>query len=116
MAYEFYELINPKGGNLAYWVKNAKVVGEFIRANAIPAATIGVLGAREGPAEKALPPNLGIKGGIRVPHLHFNEQIYLLNEEQWAKFSRGIIASAKARLVQAKTVSFEEGMVLGSMV
>jgi hypothetical protein len=114
MARRSYEWVSPIGGNWAYWAKNAKLVGEFIKANAIAAATIGpVAGRKEVAAEYLI--DLGIKGGIRVAHLHFKDQIYLLNDEQWAKFSAGIIANAKTRLAKVNTVSFEEGMVLGSI-
>jgi hypothetical protein len=114
MVTQSYEWVSPIGGNWAYWAKNARLIGEFIKANAIPAATIGLVAGRDEAAAKALI-DLGIKGGIRVAHLHFNDRIYLLNDEQWAKFSAGIIANAKARLAKVNAVSFEEGIVLGSI-
>ncbi len=115
MTTKSYEWVSPIGGNLVYWAKNAKPIDEFIKANGIPAATIGPASRREEVPAKALV-DLGIKGGIKVTHLHFNDRIYLLNDEQWTKFSTGIIASAKTRLAKVNAISFEEGMALGSIL
>jgi hypothetical protein len=112
MATQMIDWFSPIGGNWAYFVKNQRRIGEFIKANAIKPTTIGPVAAREALSEKALI-DLGIRGGIRVAHLHFDDRIYMLNEEQWAKFSGSIIADAKAKLEKAKTVGFEEGMMLG---
>lgn len=114
MAAADFEWTSPIGGNWAYMVKNQRLIGKFIKANAIKPVVIGPVVAREAGAGKAVF-DLGIRGGMKAAHLHFGKQIYLLNEEQWAKFAGGIITDAKAKLAKAKTVGFEEGMVLGQV-
>lgn len=46
-------------------------------------------------------------GGIKYAHLHFEDQVYLLNPEQWKTFSKSLIEGFKAQLGKAGSVSFE---------
>lgn len=114
MAKQTMDWVSPIGGNWAYMVQNRQLIGEFIQKNEIQPVTIGAIATRAAPTASAVL-DLGIRGGIRVPHLHFSNKIYMLNEAQWAKFSGGIIADCKAKLAKVKEVSFEEGMVLGNV-
>jgi hypothetical protein len=105
---------SPIGGNWAYWSKAAKSIGEFIRGNKLaPVVITPVFAEPRASAKRVI--DLGIRGGIRAAHLHFDDKIYLLDAEQWAKFSGSIIAASKARLENVKTVGFEQAMVLGSI-
>ena len=124
MHVDLETILGGSGGNWAYFAKNPKLIGEFIRTNALNPVTIGAVVAHGAPAAKAAAPvalaasalhDLGIKGGIRVSHLHFEDKIYLLNAEQWAKFSGSVVAEAKAKLEKAKVVSFEQVLLLGSV-
>ncbi len=47
-------------------------------------------------------------GGLRHPHLHFKDEIYLLDNKQWREFSAIVIKSLKERLNRARTVSFDQ--------
>lgn len=116
------EIIGGNGGNWAYFARNKAVIGEFIAAHKLtPARVVGQVGAMEAGAHavRAAAPaaiiDLGIRGGIRAPHLHFDDKIYLLDETQWAALSKTIIADCKTKLSRVKTVSFEEGMLIGSL-
>lgn len=116
---------SPIGGNWAYLVKNKKSIGEFIKANAIQAVAVKAVAAEAvtpraakaaaEPAKAAKYLDLDIRGGMRVPHLHFNNKIYMLDEKQWAAFSGAIVADVKAKLAKTKEVSFEEGMALANL-
>jgi len=115
MARDIYDdWTSPIGGKWAYMVKNRRLIGEFIQANAINPAVIAPIAAVAAPAKKTVM-DLSIRGGIRAAHLHFNQRIYMLSAEQWAKFSGDIIADCKAKLAKVKEVSFEEGMLLGNI-
>ena len=105
--------VSPLGGNWAYMVKNQKLIGQFIRTNEMKPSVIGQVGVGMGAPAKALI-DLGIRGGMKVPHLHFNDRIYLMNPAQWAQFSANIIADCKAKPANVKQVSFDQGMLLGS--
>lgn len=113
MAKQDTDWISPIGGNLAYFAKNATLIQKFIQANAIDPSPIRAVSAKAAPTARTLI-DLGIRGGIRVPHLHFNDKIYMLNDKQWAQFSGGIITDGKTRLAKTKKVSFEQGMLLAS--
>lgn len=103
------------GGNKIFWVNIAKMVGDFIKENELTPARIGLVSSGPMMAEKEFI-DLGIRGGIRVNHLHYNNRIYLVDDKQWSSFSRGVIADAKAKLSQVKEVSFEQAVTLGSVM
>ncbi len=117
LSNELERIIGFRGGNWAYFARNLKEIGAFIEANQLKPSQIGPISATRTTAATAKAKaiiDLGIRGGIRVPHLHYENNIYLLNQEQWAKFSHGIIAEARARLADVKEVSFEDAMVIAS--
>lgn len=51
-------------------------------------------------------------GGMKVPHLHFNGEIYVLNKKQWSEFSGEILKEFSKKLTETKTVSFGQLMDL----
>jgi hypothetical protein len=91
------------GVQAVHWVTNQESLKELTNK-----ATLVNLAA-------AAKVDLGIRGGIRVPHIHYDEKIYLLNEAQWAEFSKGVISKAKAKLAEVKEISFDEALALGSI-
>jgi hypothetical protein len=109
-----YEFYSPKGGNWAYFAKNVSAITKFVKLNEVQAIRVGPMAVRE--AGKLAPAmDLGIRGGIRVPHLHLKNKIYLLDANQWASFSQQVIADAQARLAKTKTIDFDQAMALGSV-
>ena len=120
--------ISPIGGNLAYFAKNVTLIGDFIRSLQItpsqvtinagmletPKTTVAHVAPEVALTSKAVI-DLGIRGGIRVAHLHFNDKIYLLNEKQWAEFSHGVIADCKAKLEIVGQIDFQEAIVLANV-
>ncbi len=58
----------------------------------------------------------GINGGMRVPHLHFRGEIYMLNNEQWKEFSRGMLEQLSSKLGKANAVSFDQLMDVSESV
>jgi len=51
-----------------------------------------------------------------VAHLHFEGKVYILKDEQWAKFSAKIVADCKAKLANVHAVSFDQGMDLAETI
>lgn len=47
-------------------------------------------------------------GGIRVAHLHFRDDLFLLNEEQWKEFSGQMLRDFQKKLGSVKSVNFEQ--------
>jgi transposase len=52
------------------------------------------------------------QGGIRVPHLHYKGELYLLNKKQWNEFSGEILKEFSKKLAETKTVNFGQLMDL----
>ncbi len=55
-------------------------------------------------------------GGIRIPHLHFGGDVYLVERGQWAEFSEHVVADLRQRLKQANEISFEQTLALNEAV
>jgi hypothetical protein len=55
-------------------------------------------------------------GGIRMPHFHFEGDIYLLDEKQWKEFSRNIIKEFQAKLSTVNIVNFEQLIELSEAI
>ena len=64
----------------------------------------GKVGAREVAATIRWP--RPFPGGLRIPHVHFRDEVFELDAQQWARFSAAVVAGFRARLEQAGAVSF----------
>lgn len=51
-------------------------------------------------------------GGLRIPHLHFGPDIYLLDRARWKEFSSTVMRDVQARIANAKEISFEQAIEL----
>jgi hypothetical protein len=49
-----------------------------------------------------------IYGGMKLPHLHYGDNIYLLSDKQWADFSSKVLTDVKAKLGATQKVTFEQ--------
>ena len=55
-------------------------------------------------------------GGLRVPHLHFNANVYVLTAKQWRDFSGPLMKDLGAKLAEAKEVNFDQVRAIAEMV
>lgn len=55
-------------------------------------------------------------GGLRIPHLHFRNDIYLLEPEQWKEFSAMTMDNFREKLTRAEVVSFNQVMELSEAI
>lgn len=110
-----YIFVGPNGGNWIWFTKNQVFLGEFIKSHQISPANIGVIGERMAATAGKIPIDLGIAGGIRLAHVHFEDKIYMLNKAQWAELSRGIVADFKTRLESVRTIDFDTTIMLGNL-
>ena len=46
-------------------------------------------------------------GGMKIPHLHFNDHTYLLKDEQWRDFSKILIKNFQEKLNRVNGISFD---------
>lgn len=107
-----------------FWLKNLKIIEDTIRVQklrAVPSESImtGPLFASiPGEQEKAIP-KIGLRpfpGGIRIPHLHFKGDVFLLNEEQWTAFSGKVVKDFQAKLAKVQSVNFEQVMEMSEAI
>lgn len=99
-----------------FWIRREGMIGEFVQKNKLkPIDTspyeIGELaGAVEARAEKAALPvrRPSFPGGMRVPHLHFKGDVFVLSEQQWHTFSGGVIKDLNEKLAKASVLSFDQ--------
>ena len=49
----------------------------------------------------------GFWGGIRTPHLHYNGDIYLLNAEQWNRFTTPVLKKLGEKIGSSQSISFD---------
>jgi hypothetical protein len=57
-----------------------------------------------------------IPGGIRIAHVHFKDDIYLLSDEQWKEFTNSIIKDFQAKLSKIKSVNLEQTIELSEAI
>ena len=88
------------GGPRDIWIKNAELVAQFVRVQKLNPVNVEFQPAAEGTAKAILHPK-PFPGGIRVPHLHWGEGLYLLDERQWSAFTARILKQYQAKLKQA---------------
>ena len=105
-----------------FWMVQAQVVGQFIKANKIKPVTQEALQVRsiaeapEKATEISSVPWWWKYGGMRVSHLHYGGELYLLNQEQWKAFSGGIIKEFSRKLAAANSVNFGQLMEISEAV
>ena len=103
----------PDGGRSPIWEVRREVVMRFIREmglEPIPMERLGPTATAEVKWDR------NIYGGWRVPHLHFGQDIYLMDPEQWHKFSSARLREFGELLTSASTVSFQHFMEVGEAV
>ena len=95
-----------------FWMVHEKYVGTFIdKYNLKPVSKLTVAPVHKEMVAKAainIEDIIGIYGGKRGPHLHYRGNIYLLNSNQWRKFSAPILRNFSKKLAEAATVNFEQ--------
>jgi hypothetical protein len=99
-----------------FWIRREGLIGKFIKENKLqPMDTSAyefeaVAGAAEAKSEKAALPlrRPPFPGGMRIPHLHFNSQVFALNEAQWRGFSGAVIKDLNEKLGKASALSFDQ--------
>mgnify|MGYP001817760636 CR=1 FL=1 len=120
-ALEPYEGID--GGKLILWMSHHRVIAKFIERHKLAPVPQEHLfrmplrvseEARES-AELTLKP-YPFPGGIRIPHLHFKGELYLLEREQWKEFAGNTIKGFREKLERANDVNFEQLMEISEAV
>lgn len=104
----------PDGGMNPIWEINHTVHEELIRQ----------MGLKRVPRERFLASDdevrirrgPGIPGGWPVPHLHFDGDVYLMDQKQWEVYSQGRLRDFSHQLEQASSISFRDFMEVSNAV
>jgi hypothetical protein len=118
------ELALKSGGRMEIWISQAVQVGRFVEAHLKDLTKVRVaVEARAGleaPAGAQAAARVLIwdptRGGMKMPHLHYAGEIYILNEAQWAEFSKGAVSALAERMNKAQRVRFDDVMQLSEAV
>jgi hypothetical protein len=55
-------------------------------------------------------------GGMRAPHLHYRNEVFLLTPKQWNRFSESIVNKFQAQLAAVNSISFDKMMELSEVM
>ena len=58
--------------------------------------------------------SLPYPGGLRIPHVHYRNEVFEMKPDQWAEFSGEVVREFADKLARAKTVGYGELMELAA--
>jgi hypothetical protein len=117
---DYDALILKNGGRRDFWVSHVDIIEQYIKS--AEKELIRVRESAKSPAglkadDRAHATAAGkaiiwdpTRGGMRMPHLHYAGEIYILNESQWATFSKSAMKALIDNLGKVKKVTFENVM------
>ena len=109
-------LILKNGGRWDFWIAQVEIIERFVKGAMNELVQINVAQtpvAFETKASTHAAKTLlwdPTRGGMRMPHLHYAGEIYILNEAQWASFSKIAMKSLTEKLGKVQKVTFENVM------
>ena len=105
-----------------FFAVQEKFIGKFIDAHKIAPLDQGFLRVKSKSSKAAIDSEakamididylIDPRGGKRTPHLHYKGEIYLLNSNQWKKFSGEVLQNFSEQLAKANSISFENFLEL----
>jgi hypothetical protein len=131
MAYEMVKVPHwwLRGLPADLWLQHSHIVERFIKEAKLTAVNpkflVTKLEVLAGPPQAVATAtatargklqSIDIRGGIRIAHLHFQNNIYLLDAAQWKAFSGKVLGEFSAKLSKASTVSFDQLLDLSDAV
>ena len=99
-----------------FWIRRETMIGNFIKENKLEQINTagyeleGFASAAQAAEEKAALPmrRPPFPGGMRIPHLHFQGEVYRMDQQQWTQFSGKVVADLNAKLKSASALSFDQ--------
>ena len=114
------------GGRRDFWVSHAALVERFVEAHGKELTKLQdpvqprALAVEAGPLTKVPAARTLMwdptRGGMRMPHLHYAGEIYLLSDAQWAELSKSAVSALAEKMSNAGKVGFESVMQLADAV
>ncbi|HEX6083347.1 MAG TPA: hypothetical protein VF266_02410 [Thermoanaerobaculia bacterium] len=104
LEYSFSEWWWKYGGPIDFWVTRQKVVEELV--GGLEAVRFTARSMEKAEALAAL--DINPRGGMRVPHLHLGDEVYVVDRKRWAQFSQNVMKDLSEKMVHAGRVSYDE--------
>jgi hypothetical protein len=120
-----YDVLYLKnGGRREFWLSHAAIVGRFVDAHLKELTKVQVAGQAPAMVEHAVGVHAAARpliwdptrGGMRMPHLHYAGEVFIMNEAQWAEFSKSAVAALVDKMKGAQRVGFEDMLQLSEAV
>lgn len=107
-----------------FWDIHHSLIGEFIGKHELsPIAQPQLLSARVMADSAEVPLDLQALhfhkwwyGGRKVPHLHYNGEVYSLNTKQWKEFSSNVVNDLNRRMAESGHIRFNELLDLSDTI
>ena len=115
-----------------FWLTNARIIKDVIKENRLKPVAAESLhhefmyGMKRFEFEAENEPMMASEdnfrlpfpfpGGIRVPHLHYKGDLFILDEKQWGNFSQKIVEGLQQKLTTANSVNFEQVVILSEAI
>ena len=116
MSYSYEDMLYLKcGGRWEFWVSQINVIEQFMKS-AAGRELIQVNAAAHSAAKQDMKASGKAiiwdptRGGMRMPHIHYAGEIYILNEKQWEDFSKLAMQALAEKMGKMQKVSFENVM------
>jgi hypothetical protein len=117
MSYYDSDMLYLKcGGRWEFWVNQINVIEQFMKSAAGKELT-QVNVATHSAVKQEMKAASGkailwdpTRGGMRMPHLHYAGEIFLLNEKQWEDFSKLAMQALTEKMGKMQKVTFEKVM------
>lgn len=117
--YVFKKWDGEAGGNRLFWLSKIEIIAEIVNrydltpiseelipAGAYAASTQILQETRSLNAAKI--PIRWPCGGIKEPHLHYGQKLFILDQRQWQEFSDMVVKDCTQRLASAGSINITQ--------
>lgn len=101
---------------LDIWFSHERLIESIIKEYKLKPVQLEHLGVRQSKEMLDIDRITGIRGGRKIPHLHYKGDLYILDSIQWKEFSSKIVKEFSEKLEHANTVSFNKLVELAEAI
>jgi hypothetical protein len=122
MSYSYGDMLALKnGGRWDFWVSQVNVIEQFMKSAGKELTQINVVEHNAVKQESKAAAGKAIlwdptRGGMRMPHIHYAGEIYILNEKQWDEFSKLALHALADKMGRMQKVPFENVMQIAEAI
>lgn len=117
--YIFKKWDGEAGGNRLFWLSKLEIIAEMVNRYDLSPISEELIpaGAYAAPAQifsearsldAAKIPIRWPCGGIKEPHLHYGQKLFMLDQKQWQEFSNMVVKDCTQRLASAESINITQ--------